>query len=301
MFGPVRRWCGALLGVITLVAGGAQASGLDANQARIELLTNLTQMQLTTEAGSSECPAGQNWDIVVNGCTNALLLGYDVVFGRCSCSCPRGYIGSCVKTRTGAVEVYGWRSPPDGAQQVSHTVELYWGPCKEASNTCVPGSPPPPGPEVGDQFTISTSALICGPSDAGYNAVAIDDGYKNQLISYYRGMGIAGRCPELSGFSYWLNQWKAGAQARAVETFDAAGEGADWGKHLASGHDWYWKWHLKKAIDTSANSNDESGQGGVDAADSSCQSTANRLFGSGKVSAVYILKSGNRCRITAVN
>ncbi|MBU4610299.1 hypothetical protein IMZ29_07025 [Achromobacter sp. GG226] len=58
---------------------------------------------------------------------------------------------------------------------------------------------------------------------------------------------------------------------------------------------------MVRAIDASAASNDEAGQGGVSAANGLCQRAANAAYGAGKTTATYILKSGNQCRLTAVH
>lgn len=279
-------------------------SGLGPNQGDFRFEADLTDMQVTiSPRGGVGCPAGQHEDIRVGGCTTELLLHTQSSSQTCPCSCPQGYSGTCSGTRTGVTTIYGWLLPPWGVEFVSRVAGPEWGVCKVLTSNCnpVPGQQEAAGPAVGDSFKISTTALICGPTDSGYAAVNVHDSYKNQLIGHYRAMGISGRCPELSGYTYWLNEWRDGARLRAVETYPADDPGANWSAHLADGYTWYWDLHLRRAVDHSATVNDEAGNGGVLAANEHCQRSANARYGIGKVTASYVLQSGNLCRINAVH
>lgn len=184
-------------------------------------------------------------------------------------------------------------------------------------NTCRPESSPPVRPPVtpspstpaaGTQFVIpqSISAMVCGPSDPGYSAALptlINAQYRDQLIAYYRGFGIAGRCPEMQGYSYWLEDWFTRASNAANGPFHAPGGNPNnlgWSAYVNAYMSELWD-EMKRAIDASAAGNDEAGQGGVSAANGLCQRAANAAYGAGKTTAIYILKSGNQCRLTAVH
>lgn len=289
---------------LCLAFAHVQATGLGVNQGEFRLDADLTELRVTLSPEPGGCAPGEHEDVRVGGaCTAALPLSTSTSSQLCMCACPAGYSGGCAGRRTGVSTTYGWQLPPSGTTLISHVGNPVWGVCKEIGSTCKPRSEPPPpaGPAVGDEFKITTTALICGPDDAGYTSVTVNDAYKNQLIGHYRAMGVSGRCPERSGFTYWLNQWRDGAQARAQETYEQEGSGANWNGHLADGYAWYWDGHLRRAVDHSATENDEAGAGGVAAADDHCQRSANARYGTGKVSASYILQSGNRCRINAVH
>lgn len=302
-----RRWwlrvwrpvhCGWWL---ALVLATAQADGLGENQADIGFESEVAELQVTISSPPGVCPAGQHEDIRVGGCTPPLPVATNSISRFCECSCKPGYSGQCAGRQTTVTTTYGWQLPPSGTVLISNVGEPVVRECKEAINTCQrTQTEEEQAPSVGDSFKITTAALICGASDSGYGSVQIEDVYKEQVIAHYRGLGISGRCPERSGFTYWLNEWRSGAALRAAQTYPGGELEPDWGRHLADGFDWFWDQHLRQAIDHSAEENDEAGAGGVAAADDHCQRSGNARYGIHKVSASYILQSGNRCRVNAV-
>ena len=327
-----RRWAGKCLMAIgmlaALLSGGAlgQVAGLMAatsesapapNTGAIEMATDLNHLNVVispSNGASGGCTGGQLWDIGAGRCTSAVALRSENTSRSCTCSCPAGYSGTCRGSQSGTYSVFGWRTPPNGAEVISHNGATSWGTCRETSNTCTAPADPPSGggsggggstPTPGATFPIDSSftSMICGPGDKGWTSVTINDQYKTQLVNYYKGMGTAGRCPDEGGFKYWLDEWKSKGQQRASETFKAAGSsagGADWSEHLAQGYSWAWSKQMKPAIDASAAGNNEAGAGGIAAGNSECQKTANKIYGINKVKASYIPKSGNRCRIDQV-
>lgn len=219
--------------------------------------------------------------------------------GSESRACPSGQTGTQRRTRSRTVYTHQNGSIANGP----------WSAWSSWSGTCTAVPPPaPPPPTVGTELTIpsSISAMICGPGDAGYGSggnTLIENSYRNQLIAYYRAFGLAGRCPETSGYNWWLSDWWSRASKIANGPFHAPGgnpRGLGWGAYVNTFMPDAWE-EITRAIDVSAAGNDEANQGGVLAANGLCQRAANLQFGSGKTTAIYILKSGNRCRVTAVH
>lgn len=222
-------------------------------------------------------------------------------------SCPAGQTGT--QTRSRSRTAYAHQN--GGVQRGAWSGWTSWqGACRTVTPSTPPPSPPvsPTGPKVGQDFVIprTISAMVCGPGDEGYaagNNALVQETYRDQLIRYYRNFGLAGRCPEVSGYGYWLNDWFMRAAAVATPQFHAPGgnpRNLGWAAYVNTymGNAWY---DIRMAIDASAAENDEAGQGGMNAANGLCQRAADAEHGRGKTTANYILKSGNRCRITAVH
>ncbi|GAA5236116.1 hypothetical protein GCM10025795_43810 [Verticiella sediminum] len=128
----------------------------------------------------------------------------------------------------------------------------------------------------------------------------MDNTYRNQLISYYRGLGTAGRCPERSGYTYWLDDWWSRASAIGHQKFNDAGGAAAGNVYrdfLNKEMPGVWDTNIRRAIDASAATNNEQGAGGIAAGNNECQRTANQLWPGLGVKAEYVLKSGNRCKV----
>lgn len=175
-------------------------------------------------------------------------------------------------------EGLGTQSKPATSRSCSRTA--YGGACPP------PDDPPPSGggggskPSVGHRYKLE--ALICGSSDAGYNDSRISAptrGYRNELISIYRGFGPARRCPERQGFVFWLND------ADLIANSNGGNYAAAWIEVKAR--------IRQKAID-----NNEAGQGGYANATRWCQERANQLWGG--VTVEYVPGSGKECRVVSV-
>ncbi|WP_216187255.1 hypothetical protein [Verticiella alkaliphila] len=266
--------------------------------AQFEFISNDFRADLTvSQSPPGACRSGFSFDARWGGCVRQ-----SSESGAESRSCPAGQTGTQRRTRSRTVYTH----QNGGVQQGSWSSWSSWtGTC----TTPAPVTPPaPPTPTPGTQFPIpqSISAMICSSGDPGYSSGGnslIQSAYRNQLISYYRSFGIAGRCPESSGYSYWLSDWWSRASNAANGPFHDAGgsaAGLQWSTFVNGHMPDAWD-DIKRAIDASAARNDEAGQGGVSAANGLCQRAANAAYGAGKTTATYILKSGNQCRVTAVH
>lgn len=195
---------------------------------------------------------------------------------RRNLGCPANHIGSIVEERIKTVY--------QGSGRITYTD---W---KVVLNGCVYVPPPPPhppspspspaSPAPGQQFTDSVTVFICNSSDSGYYTPSpeIPVSIRNKLINTYRVLpNHLGRCPEYSGYSYWLNTM---ASMKANE---------------APGHAWddYYPLFLHHIENSAAQF---TRQQQLDGANAACMTAAKKLYGA-SVRASYVDGSGNKCKI----
>ena len=196
-----------LLILLATILNASMALALGPDTADVHFSKYSNPINITvSQGGSTGCPAGQNWDIVVGRCTPAVGIKTLSTSQSCSCSCPSGSTGSCTASQSGSYVVYGWRLPTSGTQLVSYNGPVSWGSCSETSNSCVAGgggggTAPPPG----TSFTVET--FVCNASHPSYNSGPLDAASKNFIISTYRQFNSGSRCPDVGGYIYWQNDW----------------------------------------------------------------------------------------------
>lgn len=271
---------------------------LGANKADIELISTINGnnvMHATISSGTGGCTAGQFWDVVVGGCTVPLKLRSVPTSQACNCSCGAGTTGSCTASQNGSYDVFGWRLPTDGREQVSSYSPTTWGPCQLVTDSCKAEVPPPPPPadnsggtaSVGDTYKIK--AMICGGAEQDYYTAPSDTpvAVRDMIISQYRGW-VGQRCPEASGYKNWVNyvntyayqDWAPRPGVPDVATYITA-----------------YRKYTYDAIDAGANITGEKTSAGLAAANHLCQLEANNRFGP-TAQAVYVDGSGNQCIVT---
>lgn len=262
------------------------ANILGENKADINFISTINgdnHMDIVINPGGQGCPAGQFWDINVGGCTAAITLRTVSTSRACTCTCPEA--GSCTSSQSGTYPVYGWRTPPSGAEQVSGNGATTWGSCTMVTNACVAGdnsgggTPPPSG------TVFYVDAFICDSSHPQYSSGPLSATYKNQIISAYRGFNpYTMRCPEQSGYVYWQSNWLSWAN-----TWLESNPGMSLDVALASQ-----KLTLLSTMNTAAGENGENTPGYSAVLDQLCSSYATSKYGV-SVSASYINYSGSTC------
>lgn len=247
----------------------------------------------------NSCPAGQAWDAdqrrCVNPCPNRLMSWHaqhqacvrqtTVEYETETEPCGRA---NEVITRSRHRAVYQGRLL-DGTELLLYDPWSAW----SAWGACRPGLPTPRVDEPGDaapgkSYTIT--ALICTATDEGYDSAIGPNWAKNRVIQYYRNFGSSRRCPEASGFVYWLQDW----HERAIAWVGTYGM---W-HELALERTWD---EIKRAIDYSATQTREhdppQGDGGVAASQQACLAAARARWRGFSGTVQYVMGSGNRCTV----
>lgn len=264
------------------------AYALQENSASIGINATVTSAHITISGGSGNaCAPGQYWHIPDGKCrTAAFLRNVSAGTEAGVTSCDPGYTGSTNLRRDCTKPMYGWTSP-DG-EIFSYYGAKSCGAWYVTSSNCTadpPPSPPPSSPTTPTTpttKTITIKAMICMETDSGYNdgggLPALPKMYRDLIIKEYRSWGAGGRCPEKGGYDFYVNRLISYGT-----TYGTFGNG--------------WK-VMQKEMDAEAKNNDEYGQGGVDAANNICNTTAKSELGS-LWTATYISGTGNQCTATS--
>jgi len=264
-------------------------SSLGANKADINFISTINgdnHMDIVINPGGQGCAAGQVWDINVGGCTAAITLRTVTTFRACSCTCPEA--GSCTASQSGSYPVYGWRTPPSGAEQISGNGATTWGSCQMVTNACTAATTPPSGgngtpPPSGTTFIVD--AFICNSGHPQYSSGPLGTTQKGQIISAYRGFNpYTARCPEVAGYVYWQNSWLSWAN-----DWLAGHSGASLDQALAN------TWSTTQgSMKDAAKQNGEQDPSYSKVIDQLCSSYATNKYGV-PVKASYINNSGASC------
>lgn len=220
-----------------------------------------------------------SWSASHQACVRQLTTEYDVESESCGTA-------NEVITRSRHRAVYQGRLL-DGTELLlysSWSAWSAWGPCR-------PGLPTPRVDEPGEAApgkTYTIKALICGSTDEGYDSAVGPNWAKSRVIQYYRNFGASRRCPEASGFVYWLQDW----HQRAIS----------WVRDNGMWHEFALEetWAaIKEAIDYSADRTRERdpplGDGGVAASQEACLAAARARWRGFSGTVQYVSGSGNQC------
>lgn len=277
-----------LLILLATILNASMALALGPDTADVHFSKYSNPINITvSQGGSTGCPAGQNWDIVVGRCTPAVGIKTLSTSQSCSCSCPSGSTGSCTASQSGSYVVYGWRLPTSGTQLVSYNGPVSWGSCSETSNSCVADGgtgPTGPAPPSGTSFTVE--AFICNSSHPSYNSGPLDTASKNFIISTYRKFNSGSRCAELRGYVFWQSSWSNWATE-----YQGANPGATFAMALAATK----LFPTSDAMNRAAAENGENNpaiNGPI--LNSFCSSYASQKYGV-PLTATYVNDSGSTC------
>lgn len=246
--------------------------------------TDVTHLNLTVAPGSGAsggCVGGYVFQAAHGGCIRQTIASQSE-----SRACASGYTGTQTRKRNRPVYMHQNGSSAFGS----------WGSWSGWAGACTATTVPPDPlpPTVGTTFSV-LSGMICVSSDAGYNSVSgPSQASRNTLITAYRTFNYYGRCPEPSGYTFWLTLWKELADefraANATATIDDAYARA-----------WAADGGVEDRLLAEAGGNKENTPAVLSHINKLCQDSANAKYGVGKVAAVYVDKSGNKCTITKVN
>jgi hypothetical protein len=154
------------------------------------------------------------------------------------------------------------------------------------STTCAAAPSPPSGGGGGgggggapSGTVLRTTSYLCSSSDSGYTHYTYPStsSYRSKIVSAYRSFSAINRCPEQSGYRYWLD-----ALAKNTQRDHGGNMSAAWP-------------HIKDSMIAAAKKNRENLYSfAKTAADKDCTTAAQTKYGS-SVTARYSYNSGNRC------
>lgn len=223
------------------------------------------------------CETGSGWQ----KCQPPPCPAQGVSWGACSSSVPRTLLLGSVTVGNATPGYSG------SATFMCQDYDLYsqW---TYISGSCVEDPPPPPpaptNPPAGGGTPPSgtdlyVTAYICSAANSGYYSPpsTVSDNYRQKIIANYRNFNIGRRCPELSGYIWWLNDMQT--------NFSRFGS-------------WEAAWEDSRVrMDTAAHVNGEDKMSYVTGRMKSlCTDYARGIYGPG-VTASYVMNTGNICRI----
>ncbi len=246
--------------------------------------TDVTHLNLTVAPGSGAsggCVGGYVFQAAHGGCIRQTIASQSE-----SRACASGYTGTQTRKRNRPVYMHQNGSSAFGS----------WGSWSGWAGACTATTVPPDPlpPTVGTTFSV-LSGMICVASDAGYYAVSgPSNANRNILIEAYKTFSYYGRCPEPSGYTFWLALWADFAQEYRVANPGATAE-------YAYGQAWRQPGGVEDWLLDAAGGNKENTPAILADINKLCQDSANTKYGAGKVMAAYVNKSGNKCTVTRVN